>query len=62
MISYSATKKVKAHKGFKEYVEGHCLSTDAKPVDGILNGSTLIELDTGKVYMFDEENGEWREF
>ena len=42
------------------------LSTDTKPVekDGkkIDNGSMYIEMDTGKVYFYDLENEQWREF
>ena len=38
-----------------------CLSTDTKPTTGISNGSTCIVMDTGKTYIFDEENGEWDE-
>ena len=38
-----------------------CLSTDTKPTDGIHNGSTLLEMDTGKMYMFDKDNEQWRE-
>lgn len=45
----------------KPYGEGSCLSTDTKPV-GMTNGSTLMEMDTGKVYMYDEENEQWRVF
>ena len=42
------------------------LSTDTKPVTeykGILirNGSTFIEIDTGKEYLYDEAGGEWHE-
>ena len=37
------------------------LSTDQKPTERIGNGSIFIEMDTGKVYMFDKENVEWRE-
>lgn len=38
------------------------LSTDAKPVgEAIPNGSTFLEMDTGNVYIFDEENMLWRE-
>lgn len=40
--------------------EGTCLSTDTKPTDWD-GGSTLLEIDTGKVYAFDEENETWRE-
>ena len=37
------------------------LSTDIKPVKDIGNGSIFIEMDTGKVYMFDKENNVWKE-
>jgi hypothetical protein len=37
------------------YIEGFCLSTDTKPTDGLATGSRLTEVDTGKVYLFDEE-------
>lgn len=38
------------------------LSTDTKPTDGIANGSTYFEMDTGKMYMFDQDNETWHEF
>ena len=41
----------------KDYV---CLSSDTKPV-GVSNGSMLLEMDTGKIYVFDEANSTWRE-
>ena len=44
------------------YREGECLSTDTKPTEGWANGSKLLEMDTGKVFMYDEANGQWREF
>ena len=43
------------------------LSTDEKPkgiIDGgikITNGSVFVEIDTKKIYMFDEENQIWYE-
>ncbi len=41
------------------------LSTDTKPTetDGktIGNGSTFIEIDTGKIFFYDAENEEWKE-
>lgn len=41
------------------------LSTDTKPTeiaDKIIdNGSLFIEIDTGKFYMFDLENIQWKE-
>ena len=40
----------------KEYA---CLSTDEKPTAGVANGSPLLEMDTGDVYVFDKENNEW---
>lgn len=40
-------------------VDGYCLSTDEKPVDGMANGSWLYEIDTGTFYCFDEENKKW---
>lgn len=36
------------------------LSTDNKPV-GVSNGSTFLEMDTGKVYVFNEEGHSWVE-
>lgn len=38
------------------------LSTDEKPTENVVNGSVFIEMDTGKVYMFDGEGSEWKEF
>lgn len=42
-----------------------CLSTDEKPttIEGkkIWNGSTLYEMDTKKLYLFDAENQTWLE-
>ncbi len=37
------------------------LSTDEKPVERAGNGSIFIEMDTGKVFMFDEQNKVWKE-
>ena len=37
------------------------LSTDDKPIERVGNGSVFIELDTGKVFIFDEQNKTWRE-
>jgi hypothetical protein len=42
-------------------IEMHGLSTDEKPVNkSIPNGSVFVEMDTSDVYMFDEENEQWR--
>lgn len=40
--------------------EGRGLSTDQKPMDWD-NGSIFYEMDTGKVFMFNEEDGVWEE-
>ena len=45
----------------KSYIEAAGLSTDTKPTEGIANGSCLIEMDTGKVFMFNETASEWVE-
>ena len=45
----------------KKYVEISCISTDVKPTEDILTGSILTETDTGVVYFFDEDSGEWIE-
>ena len=38
------------------------LYTDSKPTDGIANGSMFVEMDTGKIYLFDADGETWREF
>lgn len=45
----------------KQEVEYRGLSTDEKPTENIENGTIFIEIDTGKIYMFDLENEEWQE-
>lgn len=42
-------------------VEYRGLSTDAKPTEDVINGSSFIEIDTGKVYLFDATGAEWYE-
>lgn len=44
------------------YAEGFCNSLDTKPVGDFITGSTMTEVDTGDVYMYDEEaspGSEW---
>ena len=43
------------------YNDVRCLSTDEKPTENIKNGSTLIEMDTGKGYLFDADSQTWRQ-
>lgn len=45
----------------KLYGEGVCVALDDKPTENIANGSTLVEMDTGHIYIFDAEAGEWRD-
>ena len=45
----------------KVFNDIRCLSTDEKPTDNIRNGSILTEIDTGKTYMYDSDNGTWHE-
>ena len=54
---------IKAHYAGNEksYVEAACLSTDTKPTDGIANGSVCLEMNTGKVFVFNEAGGVWVE-
>lgn len=40
--------------------EYYGLSTDEKPLD-VPNASTFYEMDTGKLFLFDEDNMLWRE-
>lgn len=35
--------------------------TDTKPTDNLADGCTFTESDTGKVYFFNEDSGDWVE-
>ena len=37
------------------------LSTDAKPTEGYVNGTVFLEVDTGKIYLFNETSSTWVE-
>ena len=41
------------------YIEGFCTIDDTKPTERIATGSSIIEVDTGDVYFFDEETSSW---
>ena len=45
----------------KRYIEASGLHTDTKPTTGIINGSIFSEVDTGKVFFFNEAGVEWVE-
>ena len=36
-------------------------SSDSKPTTGYANGSTFLEVDTGKIYLFNESTSSWVE-
>lgn len=38
------------------------LSSDTKPLETIANGCVFLEMDTKKVYLYDEANATWRQF
>ena len=42
----------------RDRVEGECLSTDTKPTI-YSNGSILLEMDTGNLYMYNEAGTAW---
>lgn len=44
----------------QKYIEASGLSTDEKPVEGIVTGSVFVEVDTGDGYLFAEgDSPEW---
>lgn len=65
MITIYNVKKSKIGEVSKFLMELRGLSTDEKPTswnNGIIeNGSAFIEINTGKVYLFDETDSEWNE-
>ena len=42
-----------------KYSEMFGLSTDSKPTNGLITGSKFTEVDTGIIYLFDEESETW---
>lgn len=63
MISIIKTDIIK-NEGEERITTGQFvgLSTDEKPTENIGNGTMFIEMDTKKIYFYDEENETWREF
>ena len=72
MVSIYETKR-RQIKGNEEFIttEFRGTSSDTKPITYIdengderkvANGSVFIEMDTSKIYFFDYENQEWKEF
>ena len=54
------TIKSEKHIYGKTPSELYGLSTDVKPTD-VNNASVFYEMDTKKVFLFDEQNGQWLE-
>ena len=65
MITIYNIKKVTKDNNIKFLTELRGLSTDSKPKtieNGIVeNGSTFIEINTGKVFMYDLVSETWKE-
>lgn len=60
MITWNVSRVVSLAKVYRE---GVCLSTDEKPVDHhTMSGSKLMEMDTSKLFIWDDENAQWREW
>lgn len=59
MVTITENNLLMGAKAIKQIA---CLSTDTKPTEGVANGSVCIEMDTSKIYFFDEENAEWLEW
>ena len=64
MITYHAYTVERKNGKAKIYREGSCLSTDTKPTNDatMMNGSKLMEMNTGKLFLYDEANKVWREW
>lgn len=63
MVTFDIIKIIGNRKNadgsYRTYVEGACLSTDNKPIN-VDNGSKLLEMDTGTLYIFDLDSVTWR--
>ena len=53
------TLKTRYYDGFSCIAEYAGNSTDNKPTANIVTGSTFLEVDTGILYLFDEDTGTW---
>lgn len=60
MVRVNYSSQYKAGDVLKSYVEAAGLSTDTKP-DNVITGSIFVEVDTGKVFMYDEVGESWVE-
>ena len=53
--------KLDYNDGVNKYKEIMGTSLDSKPTDGIATGSIFTEVDTGKVFFFNEATESWVE-
>lgn len=61
MITKYASKEKTQYSPTPSYVTEYIgLSTDTKPMDA-KNTDVFLEMDTGKVFLFDEEGARWIE-
>ena len=65
MITIYEKNNASLLNGSEKELELRGLSTDTKPTtigdNTIPNGTVFIEIDTGKIYIFDKENEQWEE-
>lgn len=65
MITILKSNEQVLKNGKGNAIEFRGLSTDTKPTtlndEDINNGSTFIEIDTGKIYFYDLDSKEWME-
>lgn len=45
----------------KQHLEVALLSTDSKPTESVATGSIAMEVNTGKMFVFDEVGSTWTE-
>ena len=62
---YQKNNSITRKDGETKEIEFRGLSTDAKPtnIDGkdIPNGAIFIEINTGKMFLYDLDNKQWKE-
>lgn len=51
--------EIAINDGYRKIVTAYGLSTDEKSVDGYKNADRFLEMDTGNVFLFDEQNKKW---
>ena len=58
MVRFNNNPNVAYQQGQNvQYLEISCRSTDTKPTAGVATGSICVEVDTGKVFLYDETSG-----